>query len=70
MNFFRILFYKIFALGKNLHELRFKQKALETQLDWLIKNSNRRIRRKWYRILTRPRSPFYIGNIIKKEKWN
>jgi hypothetical protein len=62
-------FYRIFYLEYNFYQINLHQKALETQLDFLLKMTNRKIRKKWQRILTRKTSPHYIGDIVKKE-WN
>ena len=56
---------KLLGLNESMHKVYVRQRILETQLDFLIKNSNRKIRRKWHRMLTRSKSPFYVGNIYK-----
>jgi ABC-type anion transport system duplicated permease subunit len=64
MRFFRKLLFRIFAIEYNFHQIFMRQKALKTQLDFLLKMTNRKIRKKWRRILTRKTSPFYIGDIM------
>jgi len=54
----------LFGIDQSLHALHVRQKCLETQLDYLLKTSNRKVRRKWYRMLTRKTSPFYIGELM------
>ena len=58
----RSFFYKWFFIGQNFHSLRARQKVCETQIDFLIRNSNRIMRRKWRRMLLNKRGPFYIGD--------
>jgi hypothetical protein len=61
----RLRGFLIWLLGvdQSMHAVYRRQRILETQLDFLIRNSNRKIRRKWHRKLTRKTSPFYIGDI-------
>jgi len=56
---------RFLGVGQSMHAVYIRQRVLETQLDFLIKNSNRKIRRKWHRRLTRPTSPWYIGDIYQ-----
>lgn len=55
-------FYAKTKLGQQLKDIRVKQKVLNCQLDYLMMNSNRKMRRKWSRMLNNPKSPFYIGD--------
>lgn len=57
---------KVLGLNESMHKVHIRQKVLETQLDYLIKNSNRKMRKKWGRMITRTGSKFYIGNIYKE----
>ena len=50
------------GLREQLHALHVKQKVNSYQLDFLILNSDRKIRKKWNRMLTNKNSPFYLGN--------
>jgi hypothetical protein len=54
---------RFFGLDKSMHALYQRQLCLETQLDFLLRNHNRKVRRRWRRMLTRKTSPFYIGDI-------
>ena len=63
MRRFRGFLIWLLGIDQSMHAVYRRQRILETQLDFLIKMSNRKIRRKWRRMLTRPTSPFYIGDI-------
>jgi hypothetical protein len=54
---------RFFGLDKSMHAIHQDQRILRAQLDFLIEHSNRKVRRKWKRMLTRKTSPFYIGDI-------
>lgn len=58
----RAFLYRFLFLGKQMHQMRRDINILNCQLDFILLNSNRKIRRKWKRVLTNKRSPFYIGS--------
>ena len=55
------------GLGSSMHVVHQRQKILETQLDFLIRNSGRKLRRKWHRMITRRTSPNYVGKDIASD---
>lgn len=65
MGLIRSFFYRFLAIDYNLHQIYQRQRILEIQLDFLMRNHKRTIRRKWFRMLTRRTSPFYIGDIYE-----
>jgi hypothetical protein len=51
-------------LSQQLEEIRLQNRIINSKLDYMIKNSNRRIRRKWMRVAGNPKSPFYVGDKV------
>jgi hypothetical protein len=54
-------FWKYFFIGETVHSLHFADRVQRSQLNFLLRNSNRRMRRKWARMLNNSKSPFYIS---------
>jgi len=52
--------YRKLFLDKQLIELKLGQRVLKAQFDHIISCGNKAVRRKWKRMLTNERSPFYI----------
>ena len=58
----RDFFWKHFFIGSNFRDLRNRVRVLEYQHKFLTAHSNKQMRWKWNRMLTNPKSPFFIGN--------
>lgn len=59
--FFYFILNKLHFFDK-LNRIELEQRILKAQFDHLTSFSNKQIRRKWKRMLTNKRSPFYLFN--------
>lgn len=50
-SWYRKTFWPMWYLNSQLKEIKLNQRIIKSQLDYLMKNTNRRIRRKWTRLL-------------------
>lgn len=57
---------RLLGIDRSMHAIYVRQKCLETQLDFLLKMTCRKTRRRWRRMLTHKQSPFYIGDLYQK----
>lgn len=63
MSYLKILF-KLKNIVNDLTDKIKVTKKINEQVDFLLFHSNKKMRRKWNRILTNTNSPFYIGDKI------
>lgn len=56
---------KLSVQDLQIREANYLTKKFNAQVDFLLFRSNKAMRRKWNRMLTNKRSPFYIGDDLQ-----